>query len=757
MIDKTFKKPTENLTQDAPSRSHDLLLALSRAAQSIQRARTAEEIYRAVGDQIKLLGGDVSLFMINDDRQSLTVVHTSYEPNVIRRVENLLQASVIGYRFALAPGSKFVRNINTWKTVYVQWAKEYVAATLSKDTYSLADQFMSILKIEQGIFAPLRVDDETLGLMIVCGLSLNEDDVPAMDSFAGQIAVSLHNVQLTQQMQNELSERKLVETALRKSEERYHTLFDSMLDGIYRSTHDGKFVDVNPAMVKMFGYSSREEMLAVDIKKDLYFAPEERGSHILDTGQEEIDVYRMRRKDGSEIWVEDHGYYVHDEQGEILYHEGMLRDVTERKRAEEELRESESQLHILFEQMAVGVARIQTQTGRFVQINQRYCDIVGYSHEEMASLDFQSITHPQDLQVELDSMERLKSGAIRDFTMEKRYFHKNGSVVWVELTVFPMWQTGTKPEFHIAIVQDITARKQAEENSLLQSAALEAAANAIAITDNNGILQWVNPAWTELTGYSKEESIGRNPNIIKSGKQGVEFYKTMWNTILAGKVWRGEVVNKRKDGSLYYEEETITPVLDGQGQVKNFIAIKFDITERKQTEADLQRLAHTDVLTGVNNRRYLFELAGHEFEVAKRYQQPLSIIMFDLDHFKQINDMYGHSIGDKMLERVAQVTHAQLRDVDIIGRYGGEEFVVVLPMTNAQKAGLLAQRILDNVSAIRLHTEHGPAAVTLSIGIAETFHAPQDESVETVIRRADEAMYAAKQAGRNRAVIFDAK
>jgi diguanylate cyclase (GGDEF)-like protein/PAS domain S-box-containing protein len=629
VIDKMSERTSENSMHDVLSRSHDLLLALSRAAQSIQRARTAGEVYRAVGDQIKSLGGDVSLFMINDDRQSLTVLHTSYAPNVIRQVEKILQTSVIGCRFPLSPRKKHTLNIISGKTIYVQKAKKYVAAMLPKDTYLLVDQFMSILKIEQGIFAPLRVDEETLGLMIVCGLSLNEDDVPAMDSFAGQIAVSLHNVRLAQQMQDELFERRRAEVALRKSEERYHTLFDSMLDGIYRSTHDGKFVDVNPAMVRMFGYSSREEMLAVDIKNDLYFAPEERGSHILDTGQEEIDIYRMRRKDGSEIWVEDHGYYVHDEQGEILYHEGMLRDITE--------------------------------------------------------------------------------------------------------------------------------RKQAEENSLLQSVALEAAANAISITDKNGTIQWVNPAWTALTGYSKEESIGRNPSIIKSDKHDADFYKTMWDTILAGKVWRGEVVNKRKDGSLYYEEETITPVLDGQGQVKNFIAIKFDITKHKQTEADLQRLAHTDVLTRVNNRRYLFELAEHEFEVAKRYQQPLSIVMFDLDHFKQINDIYGHSIGDKMLERVAQVTHAQLRDVDIIGRYGGEEFVVVLPMTKAQKASLLAQRILETVSAIRLHTENGPAAVTLSIGISETIHAPQDESVEAVIRRADAAMYAAKQAGRNRAVIFDAK
>jgi PAS domain S-box-containing protein len=144
----------------------------------------------------------------------------------------------------------------------------------------------------------------------------------------------------------DITGRKQASAALLKSEEQYRALFDGMMDGIYRSTHDGNFVDINPAMVKIFGYSSREEMLAVDIKKDLYFAPEDRGSHIIDTGQEEVEVYRMKRKDGSEIWVEDRGYYVHDERGNILYHEGMLRDITARKQAEEALRENESLLSI---------------------------------------------------------------------------------------------------------------------------------------------------------------------------------------------------------------------------------------------------------------------------------------------------------------------------------------------------------------------------------------------------------------------------
>lgn len=777
MVEKTPKDLTTNPTRDALSRSRDLLLALSRAAQSIQQARTAEEIYRAVGDQVKFLGGDASLFLVTDNRKSLIVAHTSYAPNFLRQAEKLIGLSALGYRFPLIPQGIYARAMDTGRAVYVREATEYVEAMLPKALHLFAGQIMNILHVEQGIVAPLHVDDEILGLMVVSGLSLSEDDVPAMESFAGQIAISLSNARLTQQMRNELSERQQMDAARLKSEERYRALFDSMMDGIYRSTHEGKFVEVNPAMVKMFGYSSREEMLAVDIKKDLYFAPEERGSHILDTGREEVDVYRMRRKDGAEIWVEDHGHYIHDEQGNILYHEGMLRDITARKRAEEELRERESQLSALFQQMAVGVARIHTDTGRFIQVNQKDCDIVGYSFEEMEALDFQSITYPEDLQPDLDNMELLKSGVIREYTMEKRLIHKNGSIVWVELTVSPMWAAGATPDFHIAIVQDITARKQAEANSLLQSAALEAAANAIAITDKNGAIQWVNRAWVDLTGYSTDESIGQNPRIIKSQSHNAAFYKTMWETVLAGKVWRGELVNRRKDGSLYFEEETITPVLDGQGNVTNFIAIKQDITERKQVEVDLQHarekleaanqelqlafkqeqlLAHTDALTGVNNRRYLFELAGHEFDVAKRYQQRLSVIMFDLDHFKHINDTFGHALGDQMLECVTQVARAQLRDTDLIGRYGGEEFVIVLPMTGAQQAYLLAERIRTGVEALRVETSRGPASVTLSVGIAEMIHAPQDESMENIIHRADEAMYAAKKAGRNHTVIFDA-
>lgn len=301
------------------------------------------------------------------------------------------------------------------------------------------------------------------------------------EAIAGQAAVAIQNAQLFAQIQAELAERRYTESALRESEEQYRLLFESMIDGIYRSTHDGKFIDINPAMVKMFGYASRQEMLNIDIKKELYFSPEERGSHILDTGQQEIESYRMRRKDGSEIWVEDHGTYIHDEKGNIIYHGGMLRDITERKRAEEAIRESESLLKESQAIAGLGSYVLDLDTGHW-----RSSDVLDqiFGIDEFYSRSISGWTdlvHPEDKEEMDHYFAHDVVGSKMRFDKEYRIIRKNDHVLrWVHgMGELEIDEQGVVRKMRGSI-QDITERKQAEEALRQRLMELEALYNVSA-------------------------------------------------------------------------------------------------------------------------------------------------------------------------------------------------------------------------------------------------------------------------------------
>jgi len=260
------------------------------------------------------------------------------------------------------------------------------------------------------------------------------------------------------------AERKRVEERLRESEERYRSLFDRMLDGVYLSTHEGRFVDVNPAFVRMFGYSSKEEMLRIkDIRKELYFSPEERGSHILDTGKEEVEAYRMRRKDGSEIWVEDHGRYIHDANGKVIYHEGMLRDVTERIRTEEALRDNEDKYRTIFQNSPLGIFR-STFEGRLLEVNPAMARMFGYDSPEIMihqihNVADQMYVRPEDrhgiVAVKLTSSDTTQH--------LNHYRRRDGSEFNANLTIKTVRDTGGRAIFLEGIVEDMTERKQLED------------------------------------------------------------------------------------------------------------------------------------------------------------------------------------------------------------------------------------------------------------------------------------------------------
>ncbi len=305
-----------------------------------------------------------------------------------------------------------------------------------------------------------------------------------------------------------VTERKKADERLRQSEERYRSLIDGMLDGTYRSTHDGRFVDVNPAFVNMFGYSNKQEMLDISsISKELYFLPDERGSHILDTGQEEVEVYRMRRKDGSEIWVEDHGRYVHDEHGNVLFHEGVLRDVTERVQAEERLRQSEERYRSLIDGMLDGTYR-STHDGRFVDVNPAFVNMFGYSNKQ-EMLDISNVSKALYFSPDDRASLFLDTGQERVEVFRMR--RKDGSEIWVEDHGRYVHDEHGNVLFHEGVLRDVTERIRAEE-ALRESEKryrdlVEMSPDAVAVHDGKKLL-FVNPSAAKILGVEPGNVVG---------------------------------------------------------------------------------------------------------------------------------------------------------------------------------------------------------------------------------------------------------
>ncbi|MBI5042004.1 MAG: PAS domain S-box protein, partial [Gammaproteobacteria bacterium] len=254
----------------------------------------------------------------------------------------------------------------------------------------------------------------------------------------------------------------------------------------------------------------------------------------------------------------------------------------ERLNVEESLRESEERFHVTFNQAAVGLAHVAPD-GRFLRLNQRFCDIVGYANDELLQRTFQDITYPEDLDADLEYVRRMLAGEIQTYSMEKRYIRREGDSVWANLTVSLVRDPQGEPKYFISAIEDISARKQVEARMHQLAGVVEQTADSVAITDRDGVIQYVNPAYEKTTGFARGEAIGKKANILKSGKHDEKFYRDMWETILAGNVFRGVITNRRKDGSLYHEEKTITPLRDELGNIMHFVSTGKDITERVQT------------------------------------------------------------------------------------------------------------------------------------------------------------------------------
>jgi diguanylate cyclase (GGDEF)-like protein/PAS domain S-box-containing protein len=274
--------------------------------------------------------------------------------------------------------------------------------------------------------------------------------------------------------------------------------------------------------------------------------------------------------------------------------------------------------------------------------------------------------------------------------------------------------------------------------------AIEQGPIAVIITDKEGNIEYVNARFSELTGYSSNEVIGKNPRLLKSDEHSPEFYKELWDTITSGKVWKGDLQNKKKNGELYWEDTSISPVTSNGGNITHFIAVKNDISERRKMEEELKNIVGKDSLTQTYNRSKFKELFNKEIARFSRYSHPFSLILLDIDFFKSVNDTYGHITGDNILKSVSRIIQKCIRETDSLIRWGGEEFIIIASATDLEKAIMLAERIRKTIEN---HSFDVVRKLTISFGVS-SFRS--GDSKDSIVKRADDAMYQAKRNGRNR-------
>ncbi len=302
-----------------------------------------------------------------------------------------------------------------------------------------------------------------------------------------------------------------------------------------------------------------------------------------------------------------------------------------------------------------------------------------------------------------------------------------------------------------------TARTGVEKTRLLDrlklhAAVMESATNAIMITDPNNQIVSVNNAFTELTGYTAEEVLGKDPSILSSGRHGESYFAEMWFALKERGHWEGELWNRHKNGEFYPEWVSITAVLDHQGELANYIGIFSLLSEQKSTEARLRELANSDPLTGLINRNLFLDRTAQALVNARRGMVKTAVLFLDLDRFKPINDSLGHAMGDSVLREVAQRLQDTVRGSDTVARFGGDEFVILLTgLKDVEEAAVVANKLIASVSE-PLEYNGIQCQVGVSVGIAVC---PDDaETAETLIKCADEAMYAAKGSGRGKYCFY---
>ncbi|MBI2354132.1 MAG: diguanylate cyclase [Deltaproteobacteria bacterium] len=431
-------------------------------------------------------------------------------------------------------------------------------------------------------------------------------------------------------------------------------------------------------------------------------------------------------------------------RGQARAHEQSIsRDISELKRTEDALRASEAMLKEAQKIAHIGHWELNFLTNKLTWSEEVY-NIYEVDPEKFeASFDaFFNLLSPKDK----DKIDRSFTQAAQNGTgldNIHRFTFPDGRIKYVHEVCRNFYDQEGKLTRLVGTVQDVTARWLTEERLRQLSLAVEQSPACVVITDVSGKITYVNPKFSELTGYAPDEAIGQNPRMLKTELTPPETYEDLWSSLLSGREWRGEFCNRKKSGEYYWELASISPVANALGEITHFVAVKEDITARKVAEERLRELSVSDELTGLANRRGFMLLARQQIKAAGRSGRALVLLFADLDRLKWINDNLGHGEGDRAIRDTAAILRDTFRASDILARLGGDEFVVLSPEATEQSERLIMERLQRNLRAHNRDAER-PFELSVSFGIS-VYDPAAPCTLEELLERGDRLMYEQKQ------------
>ncbi len=421
----------------------------------------------------------------------------------------------------------------------------------------------------------------------------------------------------------------------------------------------------------------------------------------------------------------------------------MLAVMAAHDQSEHALAQSEANFRSLTANANVGI--LVYCSGQPMFGNAQLLKLLGYTLGELRQAGIAEFVHPDECAAVLARLEQQPPGAPAEHVYETVFLTRDGRELPVEITVTQTLWEGAP--CGLVFVHDISDRRRAEARMRQLSSALEQTADAVLITNTTGTIEYVNPAFEQITGFSPAEVIGQSPRLIRSGKHSPAFYQNLWQTILSGKVFREVFINCRKNGDDYFEEKTISPLKNAAGEITHFISTGKDVTERMQAQERLEYIAQHDALTELPNRLLLLDRLNQALARARWHQRVVALLFVDLDRFKTINDTLGHETGDLILQQIALRLNSCVREGDTVARFGGDEFVILLDdVANEIDIRDIAKKVLSALlPPFQISSQH--FYVTASIGIS--LYPNDGADASALLKNADIAMYRAKEQGKN--------